>query len=382
MATRVSYPAEIKLKAVEMRLAGVSMREVMEHLCIKNKTQVKTWVRWHRNGETHRFEQPVGKQYTYGKGPEVTSEVERLKQENRFLKQQLDGLKKVQGVGKEVSPEAAVQWMDSIKGEVSVQQACQWLGIARSTYYRWKKQRNTQQISKTIVTRIRKLCLEHKFRYGYRKITALLRREMQVNHKRVQRIMREEGLQCRVKVKKRKGTGQPVQIADHLLKRDFHAEQPLQKLVTDITYLPFGSKMLYLSSIMDLYNGEIIAYSIGDTQDTSLVLDTLHQLPAVANCMLHSDQGSVYTSNAYQQAVKEKGITMSMSRKGTPADNAPIESFHSTLKSETFYLEDFSCTTTAIVVQIVQDYIYYYNSIRIQTKLNNQSPIQFRQLAA
>ncbi|MEJ8548884.1 DDE-type integrase/transposase/recombinase, partial [Brevibacillus borstelensis] len=84
-----------------------------------------------------------------------------------------------------------------------------------------------------------------------------------------------------------------------------------------------------------------------DTQDTSLVLDTLHQLPAVANCMLHSDQGSVYTSNAFQQAVKEKGITMSMSRKGTPADNAPIESFHSTLKSETFYLEDFTCTTTA-----------------------------------
>ncbi|MFD2087339.1 IS3 family transposase [Brevibacillus brevis] len=382
MSTRVSYPTEIKLKAVEMRLRGQSVREVMEQLCIKNKTQVETWLRWYRNRETHRFEQPVGKQYTYGKGPEVTSEVERLKQENRFLKQQLDGLKKVQGVGKEVSPEAAVRWMDSIKGGVSIQLACQWLGIARSTYYRWKHQMNTQQISNPIVTRIRELCLAHKFRYGYRKITALLRREMQVNHKRVQRIMREEGLQCRVKVKKRKGTGQPFQVADYLLKRDFRAEQPLQKLVTDITYLPFGKKMLYLSSIMDLYNGEIIAYSIGDTQDTNLVLDTLNQLPAVERCMLHSDQGSVYTSNAYQQAVKEKGITMSMSRKGTPADNAPIESFHSTLKSETFYLEDFTCTTTAIVVQIVRNYIYYYNAIRIQTKLNNQSPIEYRQLVA
>jgi len=272
--------------------------------------------------------------------------------------------------------------MDSIKGEVSVQLACQWLGIARSTYYRWKNQMNTRQNLNPLVTRIRELCLAHKFRYGYRKITALLRREMQVNHKRVQRIMREEGLHCRVKVKKRKKTGQPSMVADHLLKRDFRAEQPLQKLVTDITYLPFGSKMLYLSSIMDLYNGEIIAYSIGDTQDTNLVLDTLNQLPAVERCMLHSDQGSVYTSTVYQQAVKEKGITMSMSRKGTPADNAPIESFHSTLKSETFYLEDFTCTTTAIVVQIVQNYIYYYNAIRIQTKLNNQSPIEYRQLVA
>ncbi|PPB08840.1 hypothetical protein C4A77_06015 [Brevibacillus laterosporus] len=176
---------------------------------------------------------------------------------------------------------------------------------------------------------------------------------MQINHKRVQRIMREEGLQCRVKVKKRKRIGQPIQVADHLLKRDFQANHPLQKLVTDITYLPYGGKMLYLSSIMDLYNGEIIAYNIGDTQDTTLVLDTLQQLPPLEQCMLHSDQGSVYTSSAYQLAVKERGITMSMSRKGTPADNAPIESFHACLKSETFILEELTCTTTAIVEQMI-----------------------------
>jgi len=101
-----------------------------------------------------------------------------------------------------------------------------------------------------------------------------------------------------------------------------------------------------------------------------------------AHMMLHSDQGSVYTSQVYQEAIKAKGITMSMSRKGTPADNAPIESFHSTLKSETFYLEKITCTTTAIVEQIVRDYITYYNLIRIQTKLNNQSPVNFRRLAA
>ncbi|MDY8049735.1 IS3 family transposase, partial [Paenibacillus polymyxa] len=183
-------------------------------------------------------------------------------------------------------------------------------------------------------------------------------------------------------MKKRKITGQPAYPAENLLKRQFHAEAPLQKLVTDITYLPFGGKMLYFSSILDLYNGEIVAYSIADKQDTSLVLDTLNQLPKRTNMLLHSDQGSVYTSQAYQAAVKGKGITMSMSRKGTPADNAPIESFHSTLKSETFYLEDLICTTTAIVVQTVRDYVTYYNSIRIQTKLNNQSPVDYRRLAA
>lgn len=106
---------------------------------------------------------------------------------------------------------------------------------------------------------------------------------------------------------------------------------------------------------LDLYNGEIVAYTIADKQDTSFVLDTLNQLSNQPGMMLHSDQGSVYTS---------------------------IESFHSTLKSETFYLEGHTSTTTAIVVQTIRDYITYYNSIRIQTKLNNQSPVEFRRLAA
>ncbi|KPV56548.1 transposase [Paenibacillus sp. A3] len=136
------------------------------------------------------------------------------------------------------------------------------------------------------------------------------------------------------------------------------------------------------SKVLDLYNGEVIAYSIADKQDTEFVLDTLQQLPDVTGALLHSDQGSVYTSHAYQRTVKEKGITMSMSRKGTPADNALIESFHSTLKSETFYLEDLTCTTTATVVQMIHAYILYYNSIRIQAKLHNQSPMEYRQLAA
>jgi transposase-like protein len=90
----VSYPVEIKLKAIEMRLAGVSLKDVMVQLNIRNKTQVQTWMRWHRNGEMHRLEQPVGKQYSFGKGPEVSDELALLKAENRFLKQQLDVLKK------------------------------------------------------------------------------------------------------------------------------------------------------------------------------------------------------------------------------------------------------------------------------------------------
>ncbi|MBM7651325.1 hypothetical protein [Neobacillus cucumis] len=93
MGTRVSYPVEIKMKAIEMRLAGVP-NQVLEELNIRNRTQLKTWMKWYRNGEHRRFEQPVGKQYTFGKGPENENETAKLKAENRYLKQQIEVLKK------------------------------------------------------------------------------------------------------------------------------------------------------------------------------------------------------------------------------------------------------------------------------------------------
>lgn len=282
-----------------------------------------------------------------------------------------------------MEPEVAVGLVDDLSKNQTVSEICHHLGIARTTYYRWKKNVHTKTDQPAIERTIGTLCREHKFRYGYRKVTALLNQTFPINHKKVQRIMQKNGWQCRVKTKKRKKTGQPYYIAGNLLKREFQAEKPLQKLVTDITYLPFGRKQMYLSSIQDLFNGEILAYSIGDRQDTSFVLDTLSKLPSLSEgCILHSDQGSVYTSYAYQQAVKEKGIIMSMSQKGTPADNACIESFHSSLKSETFYLDRLESTTTAIVKQTVETYIHYYNYIRIQTKLNNLPPVTYRKQAA
>ncbi|WP_336183946.1 IS3 family transposase [Bacillus sp. 205(2023)] len=382
MGTRVSYPIEVKQKAVEMRLAGVPTKEIMQELNIKNKTQVQTWVRWHKAGDTHRFEQPVGKQYTYGKGPEYSSELEKLQAENRYLRQQNEVLKKGQRIGKEVDSQTSVELVEVLHGTMTVQNICVHLGISRASYYRWKKNLMKDHPKCHLEKQIGTLCREHKYRYGYRKITAILKKEMRINHKTVQRIMQKNQWQCRVKVKKRKKNGQPYAVVDNILDRNFQSDHPLEKLVTDITYLPYGQKQLYLSSILDVYNGEVIAFTIGDKQDTDFVLNTLDQLPTLPqNCVLHSDQGSVYTSYEYQKAVKTKGITMSMSRKGTPADNASIESFHSSLKSETFYLNSIDRTTTAIVERTVKEYIYYYNNIRIQTKLNSQSPISYRQLA-
>lgn len=275
--------------------------------------------------------------------------------------------------------EAVVDLVEELKGTIPIQLICEHLGVSRSSYYRWKKNYGEKSKKDKRDQAIGQLCQENKYRYGYRKIAAL----SSVSEKTVQRVMQKYGWSCRVKVKKRKRTGQPAHVAGNTLARDFSASKPLEKLVTDITYLPFGQSLLYLSSIMDLYNGEIIAYTVGPVQDIAFVLDTLNQLTDLSEgVLLHSDQGSVYTSYDYQKAVKEKGITMSMSRKGTPADNSPIETFHSSLKSETFYLDNIYSTTNTHVIQIVEEYINHYNNIRIQTKLNNQSPVNYRQLVA
>ena len=281
---RVSYSVETKYKAVEMKAAGFSTKEIMKEWNIRNRTQVKTWWRWYRNGESYRFLQHVGKQYTY----------------------------------------------------------------------------------------------------GYRKITALINQcyTSPINHKRVQRMMQKHHLNCRVRPKKTTRIGKPYYKTDNLLQRQFKASCPMEVLTTDITYLPFGHSMLYLSSIMDIYNGEIVAYKIDDKQDQSLVNDTLNQIDIPEGCILHSDQGSVYTSYAYYQLCEEKGIIRSMSRKGTPADNAPIESFHSSLKSETFYINNELNRSNHIVIDIVEKYIKNYNNNRIQQKLGYLSPVKYRELIA
>ncbi|OTX05430.1 hypothetical protein BK712_17565 [Bacillus thuringiensis serovar seoulensis] len=143
----------------------------------------------------------------------------------------------------------------------------------------------------------------------------------------------------------------------------------------------FGKKNLYFSSIIDGFNNEIISYKISETQDASLVLDTLKEALRkrnVIDTILHSDQGKVYTSKQFQTYAKEKGIITSMSRTGNCHDNTLIESFHSHLKSEGFYAQNIKQLNNFSIIQTVDDYIYYYNNGRIQRKIANMSLIAYR----
>ena len=226
---------------------------------------------------------------------------------------------------------------------------------------------------------------ENKGRYGYRRITAELRkREFSVNHKTVQRLMKELGLVCRVRMKKyRSYKGEVGKIAPNLLNRDFHADKPNQKWVTDVTEFSLFGEKLYLSPILDLHSSDLISYTISDRPVLSMVTTMLDEafakIPTGTNLILHSDQGWQYQHKQYQQMLREKGVRQSMSRKGNCLDNAVIENFFGLLKSELLYLQEFR-SMEHFKLELIE-YLDYYNNRRIKAKLKGLPPAIHRQQA-
>lgn len=193
--------------------------------------------------------------------------------------------------------------------------------------------------------------------------------------------MKELGLVSLVRIKKyRSYKGKMGKIAPNILERNFTAEKPNEKWVTDITEFKLFGEKLYLSPILDLFNGEIITYTIGSRPGYSLVSDMLDQsferLTGDENLIIHSDQGWHYQMKQYRHALKGQGITQSMSRKGNCYDNAVIENFFCIMKSEFLYLSEFN--SIAQFKQELKKYMDYYNNKRIKAKLKGMSPIQYR----
>lgn len=229
---------------------------------------------------------------------------------------------------------------------------------------------------------IGQIVLENKGRYGYRRVTMELhKRGYIINHKVVMRLMKELDLTCRVRMKKyRSYRGEVGYIAPNILQRQFAAEKPNEKWVTDITEFSLFGKKLYLSPILDLYNGEIVSYSIYDRPVYAQVKEMLDaafaKIPDDTNLILHSDQGWQYQMKPYVQALKTKGIRQSMSRKGNCLDNSVMENFFGLLKSELLYLQDFD-SLEDFKAQLIE-YMDYYNNHRIKYKLKGLSPVQYR----
>lgn len=222
---------------------------------------------------------------------------------------------------------------------------------------------------------------------GYRPITMSLKRNfgLNINHKKVQRIMQESGLKAIIREKGNHKNHVEAQrknelwtIAPNVLNGNFKTNEIGKNYSTDVTYLILKNKQtFYLSAIKDLASGEISAYSVSDKHDINLILDTLNQLKDIPNgCILHSDRGALYTSFRYIQKLKEFGITRSMSEAGNPTQNAPIESFFGHFKDEVDYKK---CKNLKELKEKVDSYVLYYNTYRYQWNKNMMTPSEIRE---
>lgn len=254
--------------------------------------------------------------------------------------------------------------------------------MARSTYFYHEQRSKLSDKYSDLKQQIKAIYNKHKGRYGYRRITLALRNMgLIVNHKCIQRLMQSMKLKSRIRITKyRSYKGQVGRVADNLLQRQFKADKPNQKWVTDVTEFNVRGERLYLSPIMDLFNGEIIAFKTQRSPVYRLVKemldDALIKLTDDDKPIIHSDQGWQYQMRHYQQQLKQHGLRQSMSRKGNCLDNASMESFFGILKSECFYGEKFNSVEE--LEQTVKEYIHYYNHERIKVKLKGLSPVQYR----
>ena len=254
--------------------------------------------------------------------------------------------------------------------------------MARSVFYYHRKRLCQPDGYDGIRQRIRDIYTENKGRYGYRRICSTLRNEgLIINHKTVQKLMR----QCCLKAKCKKRhyhsyKGVVGKIAPNVINRDFRASAPNQKWATDVTQVCIHDVKTYFSPIMDMYNGEIVAYTISRSPDLKMALDMLKSAfkkrTGLKGLVMHSDQGWHYQHRAYQKILKDKGIIQSMSRKGNCLDNSMMENFFALMKNELLYVNDFD--SIEVFEKELRKYIWWYNNKRIKLRLKGMSPVQYR----
>lgn len=256
--------------------------------------------------------------------------------------------------------------------------------MPRSTYYYQVKQLDKPDKNKAIKTEVKAIYDEHKGNYGYRRIYLELRnRGFIINHKKVQRLMKELGLTARIRRKRKYVSykGEIGKMADNLIKRQFEGCKPYEKCYTDVTEFALPEGKLYLSPVLDGYNSEIIDFTLSrspDLKQVQTMLEKAFPADSYSGTILHSDQGWQYQHQSYHHFLETKGIRPSMSRKGNSPDNGMMESFFGILKSEMFYGFEKSYQSLDELEEAITDYIFYYNNKRIKAKLKGLSPVQYR----
>jgi putative transposase len=272
---------------------------------------------------------------------------------------------------------------------MSVILLCEISGVARASYYKWLKRTPSarEKQNEEIMKEMTALHTKVEGIYGYRRMMLNMNRvfDQRFNHKRIHRLMKIAGLQSVIRRKrKRYKNSTPQHVAQNVLNREFKADKPNEKWVTDVTEFKYDtSKKAYLSAILDLYDGSVVSYVLGHSNNNPLVFKTLEQALATssgAKTLIHSDRGYQYTSHGFKRIVDKADMVHSMSRVGRCIDNGPIESFWGTIKCEKYYLHKYH--TFEELSDAVDEYMQFYNNDRLQKRLNGLSPVEYRAQAA
>ncbi len=266
------------------------------------------------------------------------------------------------------------------KDKYSISEMCRFFEVSRSGYYGFVKRMDKPAKDLELSELIRECQVETKQTYGYRRVAIWLERKgIHHNPKTILRVMNKYSLLSVVRRRRYCNYSQALHRYDNLLNRDFNADRPNQKWVTDISYIKTSQGFLYLSVIRDLYDRSIVAYKTSTNQNINLVLNTIRAAKkkekVTAELQLHSDQGFQYTSQGYFKLTQSYNITPSMSRRGNPYDNALAENFFSILKTECIYRTKIKTFDEAR--RLIDDYIYFYNHQRIQFK-TKLTPLELR----
>ena len=278
----------------------------------------------------------------------------------------------------------------------SIQKLCRALNLNRSSYYKWKKrkQSDSELLNLQITEYVKEYYEESNGVLGYRQMSIVINKEKKdelphrINVKRVRRIMQILGLKSVIRRKRPNYIKSTPEItAENILNRDFKSTVPFEKWLTDVTefkyYVGSEVKKLYLSAILDLYDRRIIAYKLGDSNNNELVFTTFDEAVSLypdARPIFHSDRGFQYTNKIFHQKLVDAGMIQSMSRVGRCIDNAPMEGWWGILKSEMYYLKKF--TSREALVSAIEDYIHFYNTRRYQKRLNCMAPYEYFLAAA
>ena len=266
------------------------------------------------------------------------------------------------------------------KEKYNISEMCRFFEVSRSGYYDYVRRMDIPAKDLPLAEKIRECQAECRSTYGYRRVHIWLERNgIHCNPRTVLRVMNKYNLLSVIRRKRYVKYGKALHRYPNLLNRNFAADRPNQKWVTDISYIRTGQGFLYLSIIRDLYDNSIVAYKTGSEQNINLVLNTIRAAKrkeaVTAELQLHSDQGFQYTSQAYFKLTQRYGITPSMSRRGNPYDNALAENFFSILKTECIYRTKIAALSEA--KELIDDYICFYNNQRIQSK-TKLTPLELR----